>query len=718
MTDPQRRHLLQLASGSLAGWPLVSGLIGRALAVEPQRGSGSLDDVEHVVVFMQENRTFDHYLGRLSGVRGLGDPRPLALPEGRTVWAQPSGEHPDGFVLPYHGDSRVSRSFLADGAAQGHQDNLSIVNGGRYNRWGASGELKNRMLHYGPGDLPFYYALADAFTVCDAWHCSTLTQTYPNRLHLFSGCNGGGNVGGDPVMSNYGESDTPSADMASDRPLRPGAYHWTTYAERLQAAGIDWKVYQEYDNFGDNLLSVFPAFRPCARDSELYRRGRSWVSEHKSGDDRQRSDGEQLVAAFRQDIAAGTLPQVSWIVTAYELSEHPRARPARGEHIAAQLIEALVDHPQVFAKTVFILTYDEGGGFFDHQLPPLAPVGALRGCSTVSVDGECKDYGDDASLPNPGRQPLGLGVRVPTVIVSPWTRGGHVCSQVFDHTSVIRFLEQRFGVVEPNISAWRRSICGDLRSAFDFGARPLAAPAAALPSTAEFMARIETSDQGTANQIPARQTAGEQLPGQRGLRPLPYQLDVIPQIGLDGRLQIVMDNRGDVGAVLSVHDALVDQAPWFYTIGARTSHVADDWHHETPAVGAYDLWVRGPVGMVCRFAGNRSLAAGGPLPLEVRLQTIPEQGAVDVLLINHGTAALTAEIVMSTDYAAEGERMRRINVAAGSVLRDRRTLASSDLWYDLSVRCAADERFLRRFAGHLETGLPGRTDPAIGRMRL
>ncbi|MFX8664585.1 alkaline phosphatase family protein, partial [Acinetobacter baumannii] len=88
------------------------------------------------------------------------------------------------------------------------------------------------------GDLPFYYALADAFTVCDAYHCSTMTQTYPNRLHLFTGCNGGGGVGGDPEMSNYGEDETPSADMTQDRPLRPDAYRWTTYAERLQRAGI------------------------------------------------------------------------------------------------------------------------------------------------------------------------------------------------------------------------------------------------------------------------------------------------------------------------------------------------------------------------------------------------------------------------------------------------------------------------------------------------
>src|SRR5262249_49446314 len=157
-----------------------------------------------------------------------------------------------GFVMPFHGDSKSSRSFLVDGAEQSHVENMHIFNRGRYDRWGHTGELHNRMLHYGAGDLPFYYALADAFTICDAYHCSTMTQAYPNRLHLFTGCNGGGAFGGDPQMHNYGEDEPPSADMTMDKPLRPDAYRWTTYAERLQKAGVNWKVYQEYDNFGDN----------------------------------------------------------------------------------------------------------------------------------------------------------------------------------------------------------------------------------------------------------------------------------------------------------------------------------------------------------------------------------------------------------------------------------------------------------------------------------
>jgi len=216
---------------------------------------------------------------------------------------------------------------------------------------------------------------------------------------------------------------------------------------------------------------VFKPFRPCPKDSPLYQRGRAWVSEDKTGADRTRSDGEQLVEAFRADIAGGRLPQVSWIVTAADLSEHPSAEPSKGEHVCAKLIEALVDHPEVFSKTVFIVNYDEAGGFYDHVQPPMPPLTPDQGYSTVSVAGEAKDYGQDTERPHHGAHPLGLGIRVPAIVVSPWSRGGFVCSEVFDHTSTLQFLEKRFGVREENISDWRRTVCGDLTSAFDF-ARP------------------------------------------------------------------------------------------------------------------------------------------------------------------------------------------------------------------------------------------------------
>jgi len=714
MIRGNRRQFLGLAGGGAiaAAYP---GLIERALAIPAARRTGTLQDVDHIVVHMQENRSFDHYFGMMRGVRGLGDPRPLRLPGGRTVWAQPSDEHPDGHVLPYHGDTRTTQALYVDGADQSHQENLWIFNRGRYDRWGHTGELRHRMLHYDMEDLPFYYALADAFTVCDAYHCSTMTQTYPNRLHLFTGCNGGGTVGGDPQMQNYGEDETPSADMREDHPLREGAYHWTTYAERLQAAGIEWKVYQEYDNYGDNLLSVFPAFRPCPPDSELYRRGRSWVSEHKDGPDRTRSDGEQLVEAFRADIAAGKLPQISWIVTAAALSEHPKHEPPSGEHVTAGLINALVDHPEVFARTIFILNYDEAGGFYDHMPPPVPPVGDYRGHSTVSLEGEAKDYGGK-SVQVPGKHPIGLGIRTPTIIVSPWSGGGQVCSQLFDHTSVLRLMEERFGVREPNIGAWRRSVCGDLTAAFDFDNPDASAPTLDYAVTADFAARNAHSKSAPSFGIPARQSPGAQHEGQRPHRPLPYRFEAVASTTPAGALRIDMRNPGPVGVIFTVHDNLDREEPWHFTIGAGDAHTAEDWG--VAPTGPYDLTLRGPNGYWRRYAGQRGAAA-----VEALLVEHADKGAIELVLVNDSAERVTFLAAMDAAYPVASARDQRLAVAPGASGKLLLPLDASDNWYDLGVTVdgtAGDgaQAFLRRFAGKLETGRTGKTDPGIGAMRV
>ncbi|HEY4030674.1 MAG TPA: phospholipase C, phosphocholine-specific [Caulobacteraceae bacterium] len=709
-----RRDFLQRIGGGLAagvGLGALPASLRKAMAIPAHSVSGSIMDVEHVVIYMQENRSFDHYFGAFSGVRGFGDPRPLRLPGGAAVWRQPSGEHPDGWVMPFHGDARTTNAYVVDGSEQSHQENTTIVNGGRYDRWGHSGELHKRMAYYRGSDLPYYYALASAFTLCDAYHCSTLTQTYPNRLHLWTGCNGGGKVGGDPEMSNYGEDDTPSADMAEDRPMARGPYDWTTYAERLQEAGISWKVYQEYDNFGDNILSVFKPFRPCAKDSPLYERGRSWVSEHKGGADRKRSDGEQLVEAFRADIAGGRLPQVSWIVTAADLSEHPTAVPSKGEHVCAKLIEALVDHPEVFARTVFIINYDEAGGFYDHMLPPMPPLHEAEGFSTVPVAGEAKDYGADAEVANRGRHPLGLGVRVPAIVVSPWSRGGFVCSEVFDHTSTLRFLETRFGVMEPNISDWRRAVCGDLTSAFDFKSPNRDWTGLALPDTADYAQRIARSLASPTLKIPAQQAPSAQDAGQRPSRPLPYRLAADARIE-HGRLLVDLVNTGRAGAVFQVFDASGAAGPWRFTVGAGERYAAGHWNQAGP-LEAHDLIVHGPNGFYRRFAGRTD--QGLALSLAEAAG-----GDVGLRLANRGAEPLEVEVAMDDPYPvlAGALRRRTVHVGPGRSAQIAWNLAASDHWYSLTVSAKGLPGFLQRFAGRLETGGAGRTDPGIGPMRL
>ncbi len=703
------------ALGAASAFSNIPAAICRALEIPANNATGSIMDVEHVVVFMQENRSFDHYFGMLNGVRGFGDPRAIRLPGGATVWRQPGMEHKDGYVMPFHGDSTNTNAFRVDGSDQGHQASLTILNNGKFDQWGHSRELRQRMAYYTAKDLPFYYALAGAFTICDHYHCSTLTQTYPNRMHLWTGCNGGGKVGGDPEMDNYGEDQTPTSDMATDKPLPRGPLEWMTYPERLEARGITWKVYQEYDNFQDNLLSVFKPYRHAPKDSALYRRGRSWVTEHETDPaKRKRSDGQPLVEAFRKDLASGRLPQVSWIVTAADLSEHPQYEPAKGENVCARLIEALVDHPEVFAKTVFIINYDETGGFFDHLPPPLPPFYPSQGFSTASVEGEAKIYSKPGHKePNQGHHPVGLGMRVPAIIVSPWTRGGWVCSEVLDHTSTLRFLENRFGVPEKNISDWRRAVCGDLTSAFDFKTPNRDWANLTLPGTSDFLARVAKSRNSPHLKIPDEQQPSAQDPTQRLARPLPYALHANGRV-TDGKFWIDLVNTGAAGAVFQVYDNTDRRGPWRYTIESGKSHSTSQWHDEQ--ADRFDLSVHGPNGFFRQFRD------GGPGFSEIQVAPAyePADGNVLLTIRNSGKAPVKVQAAQDAVYAtADGEsRERTITVPAGGSAEARWNIRPSDHWYDISVVLHGDAQFLTRFAGHMETGLPSKTDPAIGKMRV
>jgi phospholipase C len=145
---------------------------------------------------------------------------------------------------------------------------------------------------------------------------------------------------------------------------------------------------------------------------------------------------------------------VSWILPTSYQSEHPDFMPAAGADYVASKVNAIAANPDVFAKTVFVLIYDENDGYFDHVVPPTAPAGTAGEFITASASTE-------KSAPGP----IGLGFRVPCIIVSPWTVGGFVSHDTFDHTSVIQLLEQVTGVVNPNITAWRRQTTSPLTSA-------------------------------------------------------------------------------------------------------------------------------------------------------------------------------------------------------------------------------------------------------------
>ena len=679
-----RRSFLASTTAATAGLALAG---NRSLPA----ASGSLADVEHVVILMQENRSFDHYFGGMRGVRGFGDPRPALLPDGRPVWAQKQLPKDGGDTIwPFHLDTRHTAAGCLqslDHSWKGSQDH--------WRNWDVWMPEKGpySMGYLTRDDIPYYYALADAFTICDAYHASVFGPTGPNRLFLFSGTSGLG-AGHEGIfnVTNDGCDDNPGADMAHDDPAFAGL-PWTPYAARLDAAGVSWRVYQEYDNFSDNPLGYFPQFRNLDRSSRAYQRARSWAP-GSGADNAETTQARYLIEAFAADVAADRLPQVSWIVAPFHMCEHPDAPPAYGQVLSAGLIAALAANPDVWRKTVFILNYDENDGFFDHMLAPIPATQPALGKSTVDTRGEVYRG-----------VPMGLGPRVPLTIVSPWTRGGWVNSQLFDHTSVLRFLEARFGVVEPNITPWRRAVCGDLLSAFDFdiseAERSDTSWLGNLPQVSDMIAQSDAACHLPAPQI---QMNGEapfprQEPGYRPARGLPYDLDIEPVWSGEGGLTLRFLNRGKAGAVFIVHGAAEDGSPRHYTAGAG-SVLEDTWH--PGADTAFRLAAHGPDGFYREWRG-----LGLQPALEARIEWDGASGHARLRFANASGQAQKAEL---RDGHAQDAAARTLTVPPGAsdVMLP---LNNGHRWYDVRITIPGDPAFFRRLAGRLDGRRADRSEP-------
>lgn len=644
---------------------------------------------------MQENRSFDHYFGTLRGVRGFGDPRAVKLPTGKSVFHQPDPNNSDGYVLPFRPDApHLGLQFLED-TPHGWTGTHAAWNGGAYDQW-VPQKGTTSMAHLTRQDIPFHYALADAFTVCDAYHCSLLGPTDPNRYHMWTGWVGNDGSGGGPVIDN--------AELG---------YGWSTYPERLEQAGISWKIYQDagdgldaadfwgwtgnayIGNYGDNSLLYFFQYQNALEGSPLAEKGRTGTNILKSG---------TLFDIFRNDVLNNQLPQVSWIVAPEAYTEHGNWPANYGAWYVSQMLDALTANPEVWSKTVFFYMFDENDGFFDHMVPPTPPRSRAEGLSTVRTTNELFE----GAPPNyPLSQfpagPYGLGVRVPMIVISPWTKGGWVDSEVFDHTSLIRFLERRFGVLEPNITPWRRAVVGDLASAFNF-----ASPNDALvqlPSTASYQPPEQNAVAGVrfpdyVPTPPASQALPQQEPGTRPARALPYELHVDGEVNASG-VQLFLRNTGNAAAVFQVRSGDGQAGPWTYTVGAR-----DEASDNLAATGAsYDLSVSGPNGFLRTFLG--SLGADRA-KLIVKTSYDGASGGIALVIQNHASSAETVSVF--DGYS--GKTQTRVLPPSG-----RATFVSpleeSFGWYDFSVKVGSDPGFLRQLAGHVETGRPSVTDPAI-----
>jgi phospholipase C len=679
-----RRRFLQLSGGAAAA-SILSPSIAKAASIPASRRTGTLKDVEHIVVLMQENRSFDHYFGTLRGVRGFGDPRPVAQPSGQSVFHQ---QDAGKTLLPFHPTAKnLGLQFLED-LAHDWTSTHEAWNRGHYDKW-IPAKGATTMAYLQREDIPFHYALADAFTVCDAYHCSLMTSTDPNRYYMWTGYCGNDGKGGGPVIDNA-----------------EAGYDWSTYPERLEAAGVSWKIYQDsgtgldadgfwgwtsdayIGNYGDNSLLYFDNYRNAQPGDPLYDKARTGTDVNTAGT-------LDFFDVLKSDVQAGRLPQVSWIVAPEAFCEHPNWPANYGAWYIAQVLEALTADPEVWSKTALLITFDENDGFFDHVVPPVPPASASQGAATVDVADEL--FPGDADY---AAGPYGFGPRVPMLVVSPWSTGGWVDSEVFDHTSIIRFIEKRFGVSEPNISDWRRTVAGDLTSAFDFsreGAEPKG-----LPSTAAYLPpdRARHDDY-----TPAPPTGAQQLPvqepGLRPARPLPYDLSVDAAVSA-GRVALEFASLGEAGAAFHVVSAADTTGPWDYTVSAGR-RLGGTWSVAAGRPYAYD--VHGPNGFLRSVNGSAAVPG-----LEVTARHVGRgEGEVLLSFVNRGTR--TVEVELADAYGNEGGRASfRLHAGATAVRPVHSARANG--WYDVSVTVQGDAAYLRRFAGHVETGRPSTSDPA------
>lgn len=838
--NSRRDFLKQAAALGAAGF-LPPG-VRRAMAINPAPGSTFLD-AEHVVILMQENRSFDHCFGTLRGVRGFSDPRAITLPDGLPVWLQTNAA---GEVhAPFPLGLTKTKSTWMQSLPHSWADQTAARREGHHDRWliaKAPGKKEYRHLpmtlgYYTRDDLPFYHALADAFTLCDQNFCSSLTGTTPNRLHLWSG-----------TIRAKPRPDSPAALRNSDADYG-SEVAWTTFPERLEDLGISWKVYQNelsvgtglsgdedgwLGNFTDNALEFFtqygvrfsPAhhawlkkrvteleailtnektaanptgvvasdtrkklehFRnevvrwtpeafaalPPAQQSihrrafttntgdPLYHQLQSLSYQEPGGPGRKMEvPAGDVLHQFREEVRTGKLPAVSWLVAPQHFSDHPES-PWYGAWYLAEAFDILTKNPEVWKKSIFILCYDENDGWFDHVPPPVAPVPGRpeTGATSPGLDASAEyiTAAQEAAWrqKNPkgaiAEGPIGLGYRVPLLIASPWSRGGAVCSQVFDHTSILQFLEtwltHKTGkeVREPNISPWRRAICGDLTSVF----QPWKGEPVPLPPPVERTAWLGSLHEaqfkplpGATPLTPEERTAVHQnarslprLPrqesGQRPSPALPYELSVTPSLSADGTNFYLTFAAGSkrfgkqsAGAVFHVYtppfsgprktnpDPVAEIRPRAYT-AAPGSEVTGTWPLTDFPEARARLHIHGPNGFFRAYNSaatdpkftitlteNTPATPRHQLTLTVQARDIPKP------LIIHVEDSTSAHPLRTLTFQATGQAE-----ATASVTCDCRATQG---WYDLRLTLPDFPGWEQHLAGRLEDGQTGLTDPALG----
>jgi phospholipase C len=780
-------------------------------------------DAEHIVLLMQENRSFDHAFGTLRGVRGYNDPRAMRLPNKNLVWLQ-TNKNGETYA-PFRLDIKDTRVTWMGSLPHGRDSQTAARNDGRNDNWleakrpgGEYNDMPLTMGHYTREDIPFYYALADAFTICDQNFCSSLTGTDPNRCHFWSG-------------TIRAEKDENSRAYTFNGDIEAGV-NWRTFPELMEENNISWKIYQNevsldrgateeeerwLGNFGCNVLSYFGQYHVkylksyvdflpkriellqadiatlqsklngLTADSDGYKKLQQQLKHQqnrlqRAQDDRQKytaanfdvltaleknihqkafventgdPDQNELVALnymddtinreinipkgdvlyqFRKDVEEGNLPVISWLVAPENFSDHPDA-PWFGSWYLSEAMDILTKNPEVWKKTIFILAYDENDGYFDHAPTFIAPEYGKpeTGLASQGIDTRL----DHVIAKNDGPGPIGLGYRVPLVIASPWTRGGFVNSQLFDHTSVLQFLEIflnkkfRKNIVEDNITQWRRTICGDLTSVFrtyhgeKIEVLPFLKKDPFIETVHKAKFKNAPSDYKRLSDdeidvINKDRKNSPYLPQQeKGTRPacaLPYEFFV------DGELNATSQTfeikftaskgvfKNAVGVPFLVHARnfggkdFVERA---YAVAANDT-LKDAWPLNDFADGEYELEVYGPNGFYRLFTGDKNAGLAVSVKYSTDVKGLPV-GNLEIGLQNNSNATLAVEI---KDNAYTTAALKK-QVSAGSSQNITLDLSGSSGWYDFSVLANGNDVFENRCAGHVETGKASTSDPAM-----
>jgi phospholipase C len=790
--DSRRSFLKKAAvlSGAAGLSNILPSSVARAMAIDAAAGT-SFYDAEHIVFLMQENRSFDHMFGKLKGVRGFNDPRVRLQPNGDKVWLQQDAS--GNTFAPFHVDINKTKITWQGGLPHSWSDQVAARNGGKYDQW-IPVKTPMTMAHYDRSDVPFYYALADAFTICDHSFCSLQTGTTPNRLFFWTGT----------IRAEQNGTSTAIVDNEQAESHSNTFVDWETFPELLEDNGVSWKVYQHelwtsklqdkrigdwVDNYGDNPLEYIQRYN--VKLSAYFRKHGDKTNKHAvltpeqvtekynqltereknlidkafasnisiNGDylalerfhfvsDQGRKETIKLPKhdvfhQFRADVDSGNLPTVSWLVAPQRFSDHTSS-PLYGTWYVSEALDILTKNPEVWKKTIFVLTYDENDGYFDHIPPFVSPNPNDSDSGKVSAN-----MNVDTEWESKKGSPIGLGYRVPMVIASPWSKGGFVNSQVFDHSSSLMFLEKflskKTGKVirSKQISDWRRAVCGDLTSVFrPFNGETQEKPeslardrvvtgiqnAKSKPKQAAPDPLSEGEISAINRHLPFNSLSPSQMPVQEsGVKPacaLPYQLYAEAYLNKDKTaLELTFESakpefaeqtasQGAAFAVASLTPYKTSAGKtWDYAV-ASGDRLSDDFSLKDFEKASYNLQVSGPNGFFRNFKGN----AADP---DIKLTCAYEKSGIlnqkcsgNVLLVLEYSGKEPLTLLITTQvYDPSARRLvLQPNAKEQLVLN----LKKSSGWYDFTVTSEQHQNYLRHYAGHVETGEVSISDPFMG----